>query len=361
MPRYVQRVRYPPFELDHMDPSKVPIAEAILYAPESDVTEFIIGNEDDWIVEWRKISDSDENKNLLNSEVGFKPPKFLERSRTGWYIDPDPLHNISRRLIFPTVSLLIVSLFIHAIEPGLVDLGIIGGTIAGSLEIGPLEYPRLLFFTFPIFLVPLLFRTIANFRDMSRQKKINNDPYEKPDITIQLDRDSASLTINDCSDIISPFRARVQVGVAVPERDSILKSLNRLEGGQPSPGMSTRFPDKRVASGDEVGIGVGEATPMQLTTRRSVILEPMRIMETGDWSEIFEVFSPVDLPLPIGNWPGSIYSSLIAIHWEIVIEFKETDGSIIKWVCPILMPQSSERTEIEFAPIRSGRSELSSY
>ena len=61
------------------------------------------------------------------------------------------------------------------------------------------------------------------------QKKINNDPYEKPDITIQLDRDSESLTINDCSDIISPFRARVQGGVAVPERDSILKSVNRAE------------------------------------------------------------------------------------------------------------------------------------
>ena len=56
----------------------MPIVEAVVEMGEIPNPEFIIGAEDDWIVEWRQISDSDENKNLLNSEVGFKPPKYLQ-------------------------------------------------------------------------------------------------------------------------------------------------------------------------------------------------------------------------------------------------------------------------------------------
>ena len=82
---------------------------------------------------------------------------------------------------------------------------------------------------------------------------------------------------------MKPIRARIQVGVAVPERDTVLDILGRREDSQPSPGMSTRLPEKRFATVDDEGIGVGEATPMQLSTKRSVILEPFRIMASGDW------------------------------------------------------------------------------
>ena len=91
----------------------------------------------------------------LECDITDSPPRFLTDTRVGWFIRPDRLHNISRKLIIPTVSLLILSLFVHAIEPGLVEQGIIGETIAGSISIGPLDYPRLLFYTFPLFILPL--------------------------------------------------------------------------------------------------------------------------------------------------------------------------------------------------------------
>ena len=254
-----------------------------------------------------------------------------------------------------------MSLFVHAIEPGLVDLELIGGVIAGSVTIGPLEYPRLLFYTFPLFLLPLLFRTIANFRDMSRQSTINDKPFNEPKYSIVESRDSPQVTIIEVDSEISLKRSRIQVGVASPERSTVLASLGRNEFGQPSPGMSTILPEKRVSSGDEVGSGVGEATPMQSATKKPVILEPLRIMSRSEWVSDIAVGTTFKLNMPEENWPGTIYSSLIAIHWEIVIEFEQKDGRRISWVSPIIMPQSDVATEIPVAPVISGRAELSNF
>jgi len=359
MSRILQRIRYPPFELGDMDPSQVPISEVEIEVNGIQITDFRIGSEDGWFVEWTDCGDNGGNKYHLECEVGFKPPAFLTRTRLGWFINPDPLHNISRRLILPTVILLIVSLFIHAIEPGLVELGLIGNAIAGSVSIGPLEYPRLLFYTFPLFLMPLLFRTIANFRDMSRQSKIIASPYLEPGLSIKENRSSPEVTILDIDGDLTLIRSRIQVGVASPERSTVLASLGRRERGQPSPGMSTVLPEKRISPGDEVGSGVGESTPMQSTTKRPVILEPLRIMSRSQWISDIVVGVPFKLPMPDQNWPGSVYSSLIAIHWEIVLEFKQLDGRRIAWVAPVVIPQAEMPTEIDITPVISGRAELS--
>ena len=361
MRRTIQRLRYPPFELGHMEPAEVPISEVEVEVGEIGITNFSIGSEDSWFVEWVDSNEDDSQRFQLQCEIGFNPPAFLTRTRLGWFINPDPLHNISRRLIMPTVILLIVSLFIHAIEPGLVDLGLIGGTIAGSVSIGPLQYPRLLFYTFPLFLLPLLFRTIANFRDMSRQSTINDKPFNEPKYSIVERRGSPQVTIIEVDSEISLKRSRIQVGVASPERSTVLASLGRKEFGQPSPGMSTILPEKRVSSGDEVGSGVGEATPMQSATKKPVILEPLRIMSRSEWVSDIAVGTTFKLNMPEENWPGTIYSSLIAIHWEIVIEFEQKDGRRISWVSPIIMPQSDVATEIPVAPVISGRAELSNF
>lgn len=358
MRRTIQRIRYPPFELGHMEPSAVPISEVIVEVDDHEVTNFKIGSEDSWFVEWDDYHEDTAQKMQLQCEIGFKPPSFLNRNRLGWFINPDPLHTISRRLIMPTVILLIVSLFVHAIEPGLVDLGLIG-VVAGSVSIGPLEYPRLLFYTFPLFLLPLLFRTIANFRDMSRQSIINANPYQEPEFSIVEARVSPEVTILGIDSEISLKRSRIQVGVASPERSTVLSSLGRRSSGQPSPGMSTILPEKRVSPGDEVGSGVGESTPMHSTTKKPVILEPLRIMSRSPWVSDIEVGTPFTLSMPKENWPGTVYSSLIAIHWEIVIEFEEKDGKKIAWVSPLVIPQSDTATEIPIAPVVSGRAELS--
>lgn len=361
MRRTLQRIRYPPFELGNMEPRNVPISEIVVDVNDDSLRNFKIGTDDGWFVEWVDCSDEDATKFHLECEIRDTAPSFLTSSRKGWFVDPDPLHNISRRLIKPTVVLLIVSLFVHAIEPGLVEYGIIGTIIAGSVTLGPLEYPRLLFYTFPLFLLPLLFRTIANFRDISRQSSIYRTPFQDPKFSIHTDRDTSEVTIEEIDTGISLSRARIQVGVPTPERSALLASLGRNDRGQPSPGMSTKLPEKRVSPGDEVGAGVGESTPMQSTSKKSVILEPLRIMSHGPWATDIDVGSPFKLALPRGQWPGSVYSSLIAIHWEIIIEFVGSDGRKIKWVAPVFMPNSKLDTVIEVAPVISGRAELSNF
>ena len=359
MDKYVQSIRYPPFELEHMNPRNIPISKASIDNFDMDVTDFTIGSEDDWFVQWRGAEEEDAELLMLECEITDSPPRFLTDTRQGWFIRPDRLHNISRNLIVPTVTLLILSLFVHAIEPGLVEQGIIGETIAGSISIGPLDYPRLLFYTFPMFILPLVFRTIANFRDFNRQKKITENPYEAPDINVHVERCSVEIEIHKKTTHLNLIRSRVQVGVAMPERSSVLATLNRQEGGQPSPGMSTELPEKRLVSGDETGTGVGESIPMQLSSKKSVILEPLRMMERAEWTQDEDSATKFTMKMPSDQWPGTVYSSLIAIHWEVVLEFLESNGRRIFWVFPIIMPQSEEPTKIHNAPVISGRAELS--
>ena len=56
-----------------------------------------------------------------------------------------------------------------------------------------------------------------------------------------------------------------------------------------------------------------------------------------------------------------IYSGLIAVHWELIIEFLRNDGTKMKWVRPIVMDNYHHKIEIEDLPVRSGRLELSDF
>ena len=356
----VQRVRYPSFEHHHMNPNEVPIAQVAIETNFTPIPIFRIGNNESWLVQWEPYDDSEGRLEVVETDVSLSPPPFILRSRLGWFIKPDPLHQFSRKLIPPTVSILILSLFVHAIEPGLVDWGVISESFAGSYSFGPLEYPKLLFFAFPLFMIPLIIRTIANFRDFARQKALIDSPPPDPMLNINSDRQRFSVTLpNSVGEGISPLKARVQVGITVPEREEILRALNRRRTGQPSPGMSTALPEKRVASGDETGTGVGESTPMALSNTRSTILEPMRIMQDGPWAHIDTLSESNIIDLEIPMWPGTVYSALIAIHWELYVVFQRPDGSEISWVQPVTVDQADEPITIEEAPVRSGRAELS--
>tara|TARA_Y100000590_G_scaffold423765_1_gene529970 strand:- start:228 stop:440 length:213 start_codon:yes stop_codon:yes gene_type:complete len=59
---------------------------------------------------------------------------------------------------------------------------------------------------------------------------------------------------------------------------------------------------------------------------------------------------------PDEQWPGSIYSAMIAVHWEIVVEGVTDSGTKMKWVRPIIMENSKE-VSIGDLPVRSGRIE----
>ena len=373
-----------------MDPSQVPALEVVVESNHRSIPKFKIGANDDWFIEWKEFSDDYSHLPVIECQINERPPKFIDRTRRGWYVIPDPLHSVSRKLIAPTVIILIISLFIHAIEPGLVALGIISKSFAGSFKFGPLYYPKLLFISFPIFLLPLVFRMIANMRDLKIQRTLLSTPLADLQISAEVSMNEVTITtLSNMPNVVDICRARVQVGIAVPERDTLVRALQRKDGGQPAPGMSTKLPDKRINTGDEIGTGVGEATPMQVANSRVMMLEPLRASESGEWSDFSQEFFQVPiqgengqvsgwpLELPKNQWPGSIYSPLIAVHCELVFEckawpdkgaqevgaIKSRDGlgTDIMWVQPITMVNDGKQIVSESLPVRSGRIEVSDY
>ena len=85
-----------------------------------------------------------------------------------------------------------------------------------------------------------------------------------------------------------------------------------------------------------------------------LFLRPMRIMQQ---SEIVPINNgKTIIPPPIGNWPGTIFSPLIRIHWELVIIIDRGDASELLWVQPLKVKHPALFCENE-AIVNSGRTE----
>ena len=340
-----------------MDPQAVPMIEVVVESDDPPPPSFRIGADDNWMIEWRGCKADDPEFPEITCEVSRQPFPFLLRTRGGWYIEPDPLHKTARHLIRPTVVLLIITLLVHSMEPGLVSLELLSESFAGSYRIGPLDYPKLLLVAFPVFMIPIVFRMIANLRDIKRQTNFIASPVDPPELSLEVEGDGVRANrVRMPIDMIA-VRGRLQVGVAVPERSKVLEALQRDEGGQPSPGMSTKLPESRITSGEELGTGVGEATPMPVAHPRVLLLEPMRVHDPGEWVEMGHEGKEIFFKGPANKWPGSIYSALIAVHWEVVIDAIRDDGTRMKWVSHVIVPERHGLGHIAKLPVRSGRIE----
>ena len=356
MYRSVQRVRYPPFDHENSDPRGIPLVEVILESENPPPPYFKLGNDDSWVLEWREESENDSSLPLITKEVTYTTLPFLMRTRNGWYIEPDPLHKIARKSIYPGVFTLVVALMLHALEPALINLEFMPEFIFTPISIGPLDYPLMLMIAFPVFIVPIILRVFANIKDIRRQNEYISNPLSNPEIKItDVNTEYIEISNINLPKGVTAERARVQVGAAIPEREVILRSSGRRKIGQPPPGMSTELPDKRISTADEHGTGVGESLPMTVGRGRLLLLEPMRVQDYGPWRNIGQL--PMKISGPSNQWPGTIYSAMIAIHWEIVIEGVKDDGSKMKWVMPITVDFPATRTGFEILPVRSGRSE----
>ncbi len=350
----VQRIRYPPFDHTNAEPSSLPITEVIVESNSQPPTPFKIGSESGWLVEWRNLTENDAHLPRIQSVTTTATLPFLMKTRNGWYIEPDPLHAFARKLISPTVLLLIFSLFLHAIAPALEEVPILSWLTQGTYKIGPLDYPKLLFFTFPIFVLPIIIRIYANSRDINRQNRYINSPISNPELELNIGDGWVEIEKLNLPDKVEFVGARIQAGVAIPERKTMLKSANRPEGSQPPPGMSTVLPEKRLTGGEEHGTGVGESTPLAVDYSRILLLEPMRVRARGRIETSKEI--PIRLNGPEQRWPGTIYSSVIALHWEIHLH-AIWQGMRIRWVSPVIIPQTDEEITINQLPLRAARSE----
>lgn len=356
MYRSVQRVRYPPFDHENSDPVEIPLVEVLLESENPPPPNLRIGNDSSWIIEWREETEGDSSLPKINTEVTTETLPFLMRTRNGWYIDPDPLHSTARKMIFPGVLVLVVALMLHALEPALISIAIIPDFIFTPVSIGPLDYPLMILIAFPVFIIPILLRVVANIMDIRRQNEYIADPLSSPEVEISnISVDGAEISKISFPEGITATRARVQVGVAVPKRDVLLEAIGRSKDGQPAPGMSTELPERRISTADEHGTGVGESVPMPVSRGRLLLLEPMRVQDFGPWTDVVD--ESFILLGPSDQWPGNIYSAMIAIHWEIVIEASKNDGTRMKWVRPINIESPNNVVSIDKLPVRSGRVE----
>ena len=356
MYRSVQRVRYPPFDHQNIDPAEIPLVEVLLESETPPPPNLRIGNDSSWIVEWREEAEGDTSLPKINTEVTTETLPFLMRTRDGWYIEPDPLHATARKMIFPGVLVLVLSLMLHALEPALISLAVIPDFIFTPISIGPLDYPLMILIAFPVFVIPILLRVVANIMDIRRQNEYIANPLSSPEVEISnYSVNRVEISKISFPEYIKATRARVQVGVAIPERGVLLDAIGRSKYGQPAPGMSTELPERRISTADEHGTGVGESVPMPVSRGRLLLLEPMRVQDFGPWTNL--IGENVILHGPSNPWPGNIYSALIAIHWEVVIEALKNDGTKMKWVMPINIETSNNGVIIDKLPVRSGRTE----
>ena len=355
MYRSVQRVRYPPFDHENSDPREIPLVEVILESETPPPPQFRIGNDNSWVLEWREERISEDSFPVIKKEVTSKILPFLSRTRDGWYIEPDPMHGYARKTIVPGVIVLIFALLIHALEPAIINLELVPDFIFSPVGIGPLDYPLMILISFPVFIIPIIIRVVANIMDIRRQNDYISNPLDDPEVEIIYDsKGGIAIEKFSLTEGTTAKRARIQVGIAVPERETILEAIGREKHGQPAPGMSTELPERRISTADEHGTGVGESVPMSVGRGRLLLLEPMRVQDSGSWAPMDNL--PVALDRPMKKWPGTIYSAMIAVHWELVIEATRHNGTRMKWVMPLTM-DSEDAPGFEELPVRSGRSE----
>jgi len=369
-----ERVKYPPFESYRFKPELLPTAvkkteinenisktdayEAIRKMPPP----FRIGNKSSWLVE-RRYTFNDETLKLDEQHAqemleAVPEDSIVDRQRNGWYLTPNVIHKQARKIMNFSVTVLLFALTYLFLEPLISNWGIPSvGT--GRVRFGLLDYPLLAVVVVPILFVPIFMRVGANFSDLIKQRRFLKSQPKAPKIDFYSDTTSGGelvVTIDfpetkaDWEDISALWR----VGVLPPSRAAIMESLGRKENTQPAPGLTTELPHHWSVDLDD-GTGGGEDSPMQtMDIKGGLFLRPMRIMQQSKIVDVAE--GKTTIPAPIGNWPGTIFSPLIRIHWEMVIVIKRRNLPELLWVQPLKVKHPALFCVTD-AIVNSGRTE----
>ena len=356
-------MRYPPFDRDRTNPAKLDIMECVVRSDSDLIKPIEIGDVSSWHAHWKPLG-TEYKGNIRDINVSTEPGEEIVSKRRGWFIKPDPLHRISRKILPFGVFAIFSALILQAVFGNqLGKIPVLGNILGTPIAIGPLDYPAILFIAFPLFIIPILLRIVSNLRDIRMQRKLNSHPLEDMRLEVTYNKENIILKIKHCPPNFIPHRARVVVGMLVPERKELLDVVNRETGGQPPPGLSTPTPVFLVALGESDGSSVGESVPMALDNAGSLLLEPLRVSDSGSWVNITTRESEIRLFEPNVVWPGSIYSPLFSIHWEVQIIGKkitqdrdnnESDVNI-GWSQEFIVPHRDEKISIPDMPLSAVR------
>lgn len=370
-----QRVRFPPFESYRFNPSKLPISShkyVLKRGKKSEIIEslskqtpsFKLGKDDEWLVEQRylldgkPVDDTDierEDFHLENS----KPPLIINKQRRGWYLTPNPIHSAVRNYISKTVVILLIALGYLFVEPILSSFGVPGiGT--GTIRIGLLDYPVLAIIIVPLLFSPLVLRVGANFADLLQQRKFLKSSPQNPIINIHGQPVAGhplkiKVHLPEVREEWSDVKVVWRVGILPPAREEVFRALGRKDSKQPPPGLTTELPHHWEIGLDD-GTGGGEEAPMEHhEVEGGLFLRPMRIMELGDEAPLSD--SEITLQPPPSQWPGTVSSAMIRIHWEIIVHIKRKKDGPLLWVLPLAVSHQKSSTENESLPTNDGRTE----
>lgn len=363
------RVRYPPFDDKRLNAHAAPIFEKEIASELNDdeiqkvLPPYLIQSTEGWLVE-RIIVDQDGASYDTSTEVSTDTQPFVElvkQQRRGWYILPNRLHRIARRMISAAVVLLLSTLVYLFLEPLLSSVGIPSiGT--KSLQIGLLDYPVLSVIVVPIMMLPLLLRLVANFIDLKRQQDFFRSPIEQPVVEftnpiVSGEPLSGQIRLPKELPDWKSITCHWQVGTLPPSRKALIELSNSTEGSQPPVGLSTPLPHHWEASLDD-GTAGGEDSPIERQDiQGGVFLRPMRFSAEGGSSTInqdgtFSINPPEQL------WPGTVNSPLHRIHWEFIVKIKRNKQMPLLWVCPIHVQFPSTNVKLKDLDINDPRTEL---
>lgn len=370
----IQRIRYPPFEPSRWNPSQLPIAtrtvelgffengEAAQVALQSSGPAFRLGTHDQWLIE-RTYSYDGECLPRQNKAPVLETNDFVDvvyRQRRGWYLVPNPIHNMIRRFINGVVLILLAALFYLFISPVLLflDLPVYG---LETVRWGLLDYPALAVVVVPLIFAPLFVRVLANLIELRRQNQFLASHPSKPSLEflteLQANRPlEVMLHLPDQDPSWNHVDVFWRVGVLPPAREVVLAELNRTPARQPPPGLSTELPHHWIEGLDD-GTAGGEDAPMELQeVKGGLYLRPMRIMALGEqkrWTE----GEALTLEAPEGTWPGSVHSDMIRVHWECIVRIDRQRGGPLLWVEPLRVAHPAIDVMLDSLPVHDGRSE----
>ncbi len=370
----IQSVRYPPFESSRWNPEHLPIGKRTLSKGQFEIQDeamnhlmnlapsFRLGTEDSWLIQREYWFDGQrlehEGDQAFLEEEDFVDTVY--RQRRGWYLVPNPVHNVLRQFINGVVIVLLAALFYLFISPVLLFFGL---PVYGleTVRWGLLDYPALAVFVVPLIFAPLFIRVLANLVELRRQNRflathptrpkleIQGNPIANKPLEITLQLDNRPSTWNH----VDVFW---RVGVLPPARETLLQVLEREVSRQPPPGLSTELPHHWISGLDD-GTAGGEDAPMELQeVKGGLYLRPMRIMAMGElkrWTE----GEAMTLACPEGEWPGSVHSDLVRIHWECILRIDRSKGGPLLWVEPLRVAHSPTKVVVESLPVFDGRSE----
>jgi len=369
-----ERIKYPPFESYRFKPELLPIAikktEIKQSVTESEAYQtirnmpppFRIGSKSSWLVERRYTLDNEtlklDKEHAQEMLEAVPEDSIVDKQRNGWYLTPNIIHKQARKIMNFSVSILLIALTYLFLEPVISYFGIPSvGT--GRVRFGLLDYPLLAVVVVPILFVPIFMRVGANFSDLVKQRRFLRSQPMTPNIKFHSDTTSggeliATIDFPESKENWLGMSVLWRVGVLPPSRKALMKALGRKENTQPAPGLTTELPHHWNVDLDD-GTGGGEDSPMQATDiKGGLFLRPMRIMQQ---SEIVSVSSgKTVIPPPSGDWPGTIFSPLIRIHWEMVIIIERENLPELLWVQPLKVKHPALFCVTD-AIVNSGRTE----